>query len=100
MAASEPVALPSAPSRSRASARATRREPRPWLKTGIFLGAIVPLLSMAWRASRGELEANAIAQIENELGLTALIFLIASLACTPARRFFNWTWQMPVRREL
>lgn len=99
MAASEPVALSSLKGRTSPSPR-TRREPRPWLKTGIFLGAVVPLLSMAWRASQGELQANAIAQIENELGLTALVFLIATLACTPARRFFNWTWQMPVRREL
>jgi sulfoxide reductase heme-binding subunit YedZ len=98
--ASEPVALSTAARRPRPAGAATRRGPRPWLKTGVFLGAVVPLISMAWRASRGELQANAIAQIENELGLTALVFLIASLACTPARRFLNWTWQMPVRREL
>ena len=36
----------------------------------------------------------------NELGLTALIFLVASLACTPARWLFGWTWPIRVRREL
>src|SRR5438067_810907 len=36
----------------------------------------------------------------NELGLAALIFLIASLACTPARRAFGWTWPPRIRREL
>ena len=34
---------------------------------------------------QGALSANPIAEVENELGLTALIFLVASLACTPAR---------------
>ena len=52
------------------------------------------------RASTGGLTANPIAEIENELGLTALIFLVASLACTPARRLLGWTWPMRIRREL
>src|SRR5262249_50837107 len=30
----------------------------------------------------------------------ALIFLVASLACSPAKRFFGWTWQMRARREI
>jgi methionine sulfoxide reductase heme-binding subunit len=77
-----------------------RREPWPWLKPGIFLGGLVPLAWLSVRAGTGALSANPIAQIENELGLTALIFLWASLACTPAKRFFGWTWQMRVRREL
>lgn len=77
-----------------------RREPNPWLKPGIFLGGLVPLASIVLRADQRALGADPIAQVLNELGLTALIFLIASLACTPARRLFGWTWQMPVRREL
>ncbi len=77
-----------------------RREPWPWLKPGIFLGGIVPLAWLILRASAGALSANPIAEIENELGLTALIFLLASLACTPAHRLLGWTWQMRVRRQL
>lgn len=77
-----------------------RGEPRPWLKPGIFLGGLAPLAQLALRAGQGELGANPIAQIENELGLTALVFLIASLVCTPARRLFGWTWTVPIRREL
>jgi sulfoxide reductase heme-binding subunit YedZ len=72
----------------------------PWLKPGIFLGALVPLASVVWRGFQGQLDANPIAQVENELGLTALIFLVASLACTPARRVLGWTWPVRVRREL
>ena len=70
----------------------------PWLKPGIFLGALVPLASVALRALGGLLNANPIAQVENELGLSALIFLLAALACTPARRVFHWTWPARVRR--
>jgi methionine sulfoxide reductase heme-binding subunit len=77
-----------------------RAAPLPWLQPGIFLGGLVPLISIALRARNGELNADPIAQVENELGLTALIFLVASLACTPARRLWGWTWPTRVRREL
>jgi sulfoxide reductase heme-binding subunit YedZ len=95
--------LPAAP---RTSPQATRRAPGAsgvpdaWLKPGIFLGALGPLVSVVWRALAGTLSANPIAQVENELGLTALVLLLASLACTPARRLFGWTWPVRVRREL
>jgi sulfoxide reductase heme-binding subunit YedZ len=77
-----------------------RREPRPWIKAGLFLGALAPLAYILLRAQQGELGANPIAQVMNELGLAALVFLVASLACTPARWLFGWTWQIRVRREL
>ena len=79
---------------------ARRAAPLPWLKPGIFIGALAPLASIALRASQGALSANPIAEAENELGLTALIFLVASLGCTPARRLLGWTWPTRVRREL
>jgi methionine sulfoxide reductase heme-binding subunit len=71
-----------------------------WLIPGIFLGSLTPLASIGIRAVSGGLDANPIAQVENELGLTALICLIASLACTPVRRVFRWTWPARIRREL
>jgi len=77
-----------------------RREPFPWLKPGIFIGGLAPLAYTLFRVSQGELSANPIAQIENELGLTALLFLVAALACTPARALFHWTWPPRIRREL
>src|SRR5215210_6065283 len=90
-------ARPLAPGRR---ARPWQPTPMPWLKPGIFVGALAPLASVALRASQGALSANPIAEVENELGLAALIFLIASLACTPARRLLGWTWPTRVRREL
>ncbi len=77
-----------------------RGAPLPWLQPGIFIGALAPLASIALRASQGALSANPVAEIENELGLAALIFLVASLACTPARRLLGWTWPTRIRREL
>lgn len=74
--------------------------PYPWLGPGVLAGALAPLAAIAWRGWRGELGANPIAQALNQLGLVALIFLVAALACTPAKRSFGWTWPMRIRRQL
>lgn len=73
---------------------------RLWLEPGIFIGALVPLASLVHRGAQGQLGADPVALVENETGLVALIFLLASLACTPARHLFGWTWQIGVRRQL
>ena len=99
MAASDPETAARSPSPGRRQLR-RRGEPLPWLKPGIFLGGLAPLVAIVLRASQNALGANPIAEIENELGLTAFIFLIAALACTPAKRMLGWTWPMRVRREL
>ena len=99
MAASDPETDAQSPSPGRRQLR-RRGEPLPWLKPGIFLGGLAPLVAIVLRASQNALGANPIAEIENELGLTAFIFLIAALACTPAKRMLGWTWPMRVRREL
>jgi sulfoxide reductase heme-binding subunit YedZ len=36
----------------------------------------------------------------NQLGLVTLIFLIGSLACTPLKEVFGWTWPIRIRRML
>jgi methionine sulfoxide reductase heme-binding subunit len=77
-----------------------KREPLPWLKPGVFIGALVPLAWTAMRAWLGLLGADPVAQIENELGLTALVLLLASLASTPLRRVAGWSWPVRIRREL
>jgi methionine sulfoxide reductase heme-binding subunit len=77
-----------------------RGTPLPWLKPGLFIGALAPLGVMVLEAIQGNLGANPIAEIENVLGFTALVLLIASLACTPARRVLGWTWPARIRRQL
>src|SRR5437868_2937653 len=80
--------------------RAPRAKPLPWLEPGVLAGGLVPLVSLAQRALQHALGADPIAQALNELGLVALIFLVASLACTPAKILFGWTWPLRVRRML
>jgi sulfoxide reductase heme-binding subunit YedZ len=82
-----------------ASAR-KRGNPDAWLKPGLLLGSLVPLLTIGVRAYRGTLAANPIAEALNQLGLLALIFLIASLAPTPLKLLLNWKWPLRVRRML
>ena len=64
--------------------------PVAWLGPGVIAGALVPLAAIALRASLNKLGADPIAKVENELGLSALIMLVASLACTPASRLLGW----------
>ena len=77
-----------------------RRRPYPWLEPAILVGSLVPAAAILTRGFRGELGANPIAQALNQLGLVALVFLIAALACTPAKILFGWTWPLRIRRML
>ncbi|HEU0106829.1 MAG TPA: protein-methionine-sulfoxide reductase heme-binding subunit MsrQ [Vicinamibacteria bacterium] len=77
---------------------ARRRRPLPWLNPGIFMGAMAPAVTILMRARSGALGANPIAEALNELGLIALVLLIASLACTPLKTLLGWTWPMRARR--
>lgn len=77
-----------------------RRGPWPWLKPGVFAGALVPLAAIVWRGVNDELGADPIAQALNQLGLIALVFLVAALACTPLKTLFGWTWGNRLRRML
>ena len=40
------------------------------------------------------------AEALNELGLLALVLLVASLACTPLKELTGWTWPIRVRKTL
>jgi sulfoxide reductase heme-binding subunit YedZ len=79
---------------------ATRNTPFPWLKPGVFVGAMAPLVIIAVRAATGALGADPVAEGLNQLGLAALIFLVASLACTPLKTITRWTWPVRIRKEL
>jgi methionine sulfoxide reductase heme-binding subunit len=70
------------------------------LKPAVLAGSLAPLAAILWNAARRNLGANPIAEALNELGLTALVFLIASLACTPVREAFDWPWAVGLRRML
>src|SRR5947199_6282257 len=75
-------------------------KPHPWLKPAVFVGSLTPLAAIIVGALRGELGADPISQALNQLGLVALVFLIAALACTPLKTLFGWTWPIRLRRML
>ena len=76
------------------------RGPLPWLVPALVAGGLVPLASLAIAAAHGQLGANPIAEAMNQLGLIALIFLVASLGCTPLRTATGWAWPIRVRKTL
>lgn len=79
---------------------APRSPPLPWLKPGLFAGALIPLAVLGWRAAHRTLGADGIAIVLNQLGYLALVFLVASLACTPLKSLTGWTWPIRIRRML
>ena len=76
------------------------KTPLPWLKPAVLTGSLVPVGAILLRGWQGSLGADPIAQALNQLGLIALVFLIAALACTPLKPVMGWTWPMRVRRML
>ncbi|HET7545194.1 MAG TPA: protein-methionine-sulfoxide reductase heme-binding subunit MsrQ [Polyangiaceae bacterium] len=72
----------------------------PWLVPATITGALVPFASIAWRVAQHRLGANPIATALNQIGLLTLIFLCASLSCTPLKIAFAWNWPLRVRRTL
>jgi len=73
---------------------------RPWLKPAVFTGSLVPLVVTLGEALLGRLGSNPIAEALNRLGLMALVFLVAALACTPLKATFGWVWPIRLRRML
>ena len=78
----------------------TKKSPLPWLKPAVLTGSLVPLAAILIRAWIDNLGPDPIAQALNQLGLIALVFLIAALGCTPLKAMFGWTWPMRIRRML
>lgn len=75
-------------------------KPLPWLKPAVLTGGLAPLAALVYRAFGHGLGANPIAEALNRLGLVALVFLVLTLACTPAKTLFGWTWPARIRRML
>jgi sulfoxide reductase heme-binding subunit YedZ len=74
--------------------------PLPWLKPGVFVGAVAPIPVMIWRGTHGQLGADIVATVLNQLGYLALTFLTASLLCTPLKILTGWSWGIRLRRML
>ncbi|HEX4477659.1 MAG TPA: protein-methionine-sulfoxide reductase heme-binding subunit MsrQ [Polyangiaceae bacterium] len=77
-----------------------RSKPLSWLVPAVVTGSFAPFVSILYRAATHGLGANPIATVLNQLGLLALIFLVASLACTPIHLLFKANWALRLRRSL
>jgi sulfoxide reductase heme-binding subunit YedZ len=72
--------------------------PLPWLKPAVLVGGLAPLALLAIQGAQGTLGPNVIEAVLNQTGLMALIFLVSSLACTPLKLLFQWTWPIRIRK--
>jgi sulfoxide reductase heme-binding subunit YedZ len=77
----------------------TRRE-RIALKVGAWAVCLLPTAWLVQRALTGDLSANPISFVTNWLGDWTLRILLASLAMTPLRILFGWSWPISLRRLL
>jgi sulfoxide reductase heme-binding subunit YedZ len=68
------------------------------LAPAIATGWLITVLQLGYGVLTHRLGANPIATALNQLGLLALVLLVASLSCTPLKITLGWTWQMRVRR--
>lgn len=72
--------------------------PLPWLNPAVLAGGLAPLAIMALQGAQGTLGPDVIEAVLNQTGLLALVFLVGSLACTPLKVLFGWTWPIRIRK--
>jgi sulfoxide reductase heme-binding subunit YedZ len=94
------AAVPRSSQRAAARARPLAPARLAWLVPAVVAGGLVPLAVIGIRAARGALGANPIAEAMNQLGLLALVLLVASLAATPLKILSGWTWPIRIRKAL
>ncbi len=66
----------------------------------VALNCAVPAVLLCWDAVRGELGANPVNFSIRTTGILSLIFLLLTLAVTPASRLSGWNWLGQFRRTL
>jgi sulfoxide reductase heme-binding subunit YedZ len=71
-----------------------------WLQPAVLVGSLLPYAVLIYRAATGGLGVNPIATAMNQLGLLALLFLLASLGCTPLKILLGWKWPLRLRKTL
>src|SRR6516225_10182709 len=69
-------------------------------KSIVWLNCAVPLILLAWDAVKGQLGANPVNFAIRTTGVLSLIFIILTLAITPASRMTGWGWMGQFRRVL
>lgn len=69
-------------------------------KTAVLLNGAVPAALLGYDAWAGSLGANPVNFAIRTTGVLSLVFLILSLAVTPAARLTGWGWLGQFRRPL
>jgi sulfoxide reductase heme-binding subunit YedZ len=76
------------------------RQSRIVLKSVVWIVCLLPLLFLLYWTYTGDLTANPISFITNHLGQWTFRLLLASLAMTPLRVLFGFSWPISLRRLL
>ena len=71
-----------------------------FLAPAIVTGWLLTLAQLGYRIATHRLGANPIATGLNQLGLLALVLLVASLSATPLKLTLGWSWPLRARRTL
>jgi len=71
-----------------------------FIKLLIFVNGAVPLVLLGWDAKHQQLGANPQNFTILTTGMMALIFLVLTMAVTPARKITGWNWLIQFRRML
>jgi methionine sulfoxide reductase heme-binding subunit len=71
-----------------------------WLRLVTLIGLCLPALELAWRWYNGDLEPRPVTVATHSTGDWAVIFLMLSLAMTPARTLLDWMPLVQIRRRI
>lgn len=71
-----------------------------WLRLATLFALCVPAIDLAWRWYTGDLDPRPVTLATHATGDWAVVFLLVSLALTPARFVFDWSPLIHIRRRV
>jgi sulfoxide reductase heme-binding subunit YedZ len=80
--------------------RSATRSRFAWWQIAAHIGALIPLAVLIWDTLHDQLTANPIQALEDRTGVTALVILVLSLACTPVMSLLGIKQVVKLRRPL
>src|SRR6266516_1245910 len=69
-------------------------------KLVLFINCLVPLALLLWDWYRKQVGANPLEFVTRTTGMLTLVFLLITLAVSPARRITGLNWLIKIRRML
>jgi methionine sulfoxide reductase heme-binding subunit len=69
-------------------------------KLVVFINSLVPLALLLWDVYQKKAGANPLEFVTRTTGMLTLVFLVTTLAVTPARRITGMNWLVKFRRSL